>query len=59
MALHINLTKIIIKTSQNVVLSSNLHFSLDALDYLIAFGYFAKFEILYHLLYVISSTLKE
>lgn len=27
--------------------------------YLIAFGYFAQFEILYHLLYVISSTLKE
>lgn len=30
-----------------------------ALDYLIAFGYFAQFEVLYHLLYVISGTLKE
>lgn len=29
------------------------------LDYLIAFGYFAQLEVLYHLLYVISSTLKE
>lgn len=29
------------------------------LDYLISFGYFAQLEVLYHLLYIISSTLKE
>lgn len=47
-----------IKTCQDADLSLHSHFSV-ALDYLIAFGYFAQFEVLYHLLYVISSTLEE
>lgn len=34
-------------------------FFIVALDYLIAFGYLAQLEVLHHLLYVISSTLKE
>lgn len=30
-----------------------------SLYYLIAFGYFPQFEVLYHLLYIIGSALKE